>query len=196
MAAKPKNSIQKPVRERVVDASLVLAAQLGWDHVTLQDIAGEAKVSLPELCDLYEDKDDIIVSLGRSIDRQTLEAYGEASLEEPEKDRLFGILMERFDVLNRHRTGIVAMLSGLRTNPKQAIISLPHLGRSMAWMLEGAMIDTNGVKGALRIAGLSLVYLNVLRTWMEDETEDLSKTMAALDKNLGRAEQFARSFAL
>lgn len=45
--------------------------------------------------------------------------------------------------------------------------------------------------GILKTKGLSLVYLNTVRVWLRDETPDLSKTMAALDKNLQRADQAA-----
>jgi len=107
---------------------------------------------------------------------------------------LFDILMERFDVLNDHRDGIVAILESFKMDPKQAVISLPHLCRSMTWMMEAAGMNTNGFVGAAKVAGLSVVYLNVVRVWKNDSTEDMSKTMAALDKSLGRAEQCANTF--
>jgi hypothetical protein len=66
----------------------------------------------------------------------------------------------------------------------------------MSWVLEAAGMDTSGIKGAIRVAGLGGIYLNVLRTWMEDDSADLGRTMAALDKNLSRAEQIANNFML
>jgi hypothetical protein len=35
---------------------------------------------------------------------------------------------------------------------------------------------------------LTALYLYTVRTWIEDDSEDMAKTMAALDKNLERAE--------
>ena len=104
--------------------------------------------------------------------------------------------MERFDVIGDDHEAVVSILKSFRMDPKQAVISLPHLGRSMSWTLEAAGIETSGMKGAIRVAGLTGIYINVLRTWIEDDSEDLSKTMAALDRNLLRAEQFANSFML
>jgi hypothetical protein len=42
------------------------------------------------------------------------------------------------------------------------------------------------------VKGLSVVYLSVLRVWLQDETADQSKTMAALDRALRQGEQILR----
>ena len=66
----------------------------------------------------------------------------------------------------------------------------------MAWMLEAAGMDTNGMRGAIKIAGLTGVYVYALKAWVGDESEGLAKTMAALDRGLNRAEQAANTFML
>lgn len=195
-AAKPQKLNAKPVRERAVDAALSLAAMMPWEMVTLADIAGEADTTLAELSDYFDDKSDLLVIYGRRIDKKVLENVGAASPDENTRDRLFEILMERFDIIGEDRDAVVSILKSFRLDPKQAVISLPHLGRSMSWVLEAAGIETSGIKGAIRVAGLTAIYLNVLRAWIDDESEDLPKTMAALDRNLQRAEQFANSFML
>ncbi len=192
MAKKPV----KNVKEAAVKAALTLAAQKGWNNVSLREVAKKAKIALPELHEHFGDRLDIIAAWGRLLDRQVLNETGEIDLSFPARDRLFDILMARFDALNENRDGAKAILRSLRTDPKQAVIALPHLGRSMSWMLEAAGIETSGVKGALKIAGLAAVYLKSLWVWCDDESPDMSKTMAALDKNLGRAAQWADSFGV
>lgn len=200
MAAKKGKSPQKtaplPLKERAVAGALDLASRMGWDMITMTDIADKAHVSLAELSELFDDKTDVLVAYGRQIDRKVLESFAEPDPSMSERDRLFDILMERFDVLEGNREAVVSILKSFTLDPKQAVISLPHLGRSMAWMLEAAGIDTNGIKGAIRVAGLTVVYLNATRHWMKDESADLAKTMAALDKSLNRAEQVAGTFML
>jgi hypothetical protein len=41
----------------------------------------------------------------------------------------------------------------------------------------------------VRIQGAALVFLRTLDTWFEDEGEDLARTMARLDKELGQGER-------
>lgn len=195
-AVKPQKLNAKPVKERAVDAALSLAAIMPWEMVTMSEIADEADVTLAELSDYFDDKSDILAAYGRRIDRQVLEIVGTASPDENQRDRLFDILMERFDVIGENREAIVSILKSFRLDPKQAVISLPHLGRSMSWTLEAAGMDTSGIKGAIRLAGLTGVYMNVLRVWIADDSQDLSKTMAVLDRSLGRAERAASSFGL
>ena len=182
------------IKDKAVKAALKLAAEKGWEHVSLRDIGDEAGIPLAELHDYFEDRLDILTALGRMIDRKTLENSGQGEAGISHRDRLFDILMERFDVLNEHRDGITAILRTFKCDPKQAIISLPHLCRSMSWMLDAAGIETSGIKGVARIAGLTGLYLKTLWVWMDDVSEDMAKTMAALDKNLERAERMANSF--
>jgi ubiquinone biosynthesis protein COQ9 len=193
MAVKAK---KKLTRDDIALKTLALAGRLGWANLTLNDIAAEHKISLAELHEQFEDKADILAAFGRIIDREVLENIGAPEPEISPRDRLFDILMERFDVLNEYRPGVAAVLDSFLLDPKQALLSAPHLCRSMNWMLEAAGIDANGARGALKIMGLVALYLKVLKTWKEDESEDLSKTMAALDKDLSRAESLANALAL
>lgn len=188
-AKKGKVTPIKPVKERAVAAALDLSARMGWDMITLGDIADKAHCSLAELSEVFDDKGDILIAYERMVDKKLLEAFAEPDLSSPERDRLFDILMERFDILNDQRTAMQSVLKTIMLDPKQAVIGMPHLGRSMAWVLEAAGIDSSGVRGAIRVAGLAAVYLYALRAWSKDDSDDLSKTMAALDRGLNRAEQ-------
>lgn len=188
MAAK-KDKATVPLKERAVLAALDLAARMGWDMVTMADIADKARCGLAELSELFDDKGDILIAYERMVDKKLLESCAQADLSSPERDRLFDILMERFDILNENRAAMCSVLKSVLTDPAKAVTGLPHLARSMAWALEAAAIDSSGMRGALRIAGLGAVYLYALRAWSKDDSGDLSKTMAALDRGLGRAEQ-------
>ena len=90
--------------------------------------------------------------------------------------------------LNTHRTGVLAILDEFKGDPKQAVIVLPHLGRSMTRMLELSGMETRGIRGALRVAGLSALYVRTLHVWMQDESADMARVMATLDRDLKRAE--------
>jgi len=177
--------------DAIVRAAFDLAARLGWRHVTLADIAGEAKLGLAELYAAYPSKDAILAAHTRAIDAQVL-AGAEAPLEEESvKDRLFDALMRRFDAMKPQRDGIAAILRDGAEGPVSMLCGAARLLRSMAWTLESVGVSASGPAGALKAKGLLAVYLGTLRVWLRDDTQDLSRTMAALDKRLARAEQFA-----
>ena len=180
-------------KEDLVMATLQLSEQLGWEHVRLSDIADEAGITLAELHGHFADKVDILCAFGRMIDARVLEDL-DVDLSASPRERLFDVLMDRYEILNDYRAGLVTILHAFRYEPKHALISMPYLCKSMNWMLEASGIDTNGIKGMLKIAGLMAIYVKVLKVWAEDESPDLAKVMAALDKDLGRAESAANSF--
>ena len=178
-------------KESAVQAALRLAALQGWENTTMRDIGLESGLSLAVLYDYFDDKNDIMAAYGRALDRQVLESFSDIDPETPLRDRLFDILMEHYDLMNQDRAALVNIFNSFRLDPKQVVIALPHLGASMARMLEAAGIDTGGLRGAARVLGLQVIYLWVLRTWIADESPDLTKTMASLDKSLTRADSLA-----
>jgi len=178
--------------ERLVDAALKLAAERPWSQVTLGEIATEAGLSLAELHEAAPSKSHVIRAFLKRIDAAVL-AGPAPDLSEPARDRLFDVLMRRFDALKPHRAAVASIVDGLSRDPVQALCGWPALLRSMSWMLEAAGLDAAGLKGALRARGLAMVWLTSLRTFLTDESEDLSATMAALDRALKRAEPFGRA---
>jgi hypothetical protein len=117
---------------------------------------------------------------------------GAADPEEAPRDRLFDVLMRRFDALQARRAGTVAILRALPFDPASVARLLPRLARSLVWMLESAGVSTIGLPGALRVKALGVVYLYALRAWVDDDTPDMARTMAALDRALRNAERLAR----
>jgi len=175
----------------IVQAAFALAARLRWRHVTLADIAEEAKVGLAELYHAYPSKDAILAAYTSAIDEMVLAGVEPPEEEESVKDRLFDALMRRFDAMKPQRDGIAAILRDGAEGPVSMLCGAARLLRSMAWTLESVGVSASGPAGAIKTKGLFAVYLGTLRVWLRDDTEDLSRTMAALDKRLARAEQFA-----
>ena len=65
--------------------------------------------------------------------------------------------------------------------------------RSMIWMLEKAGVSSAGLKGRVRAAGLNAIMLSAIRVWLKDDSEDMSATMARLDRDLARADKLVQS---
>ncbi|MAF98725.1 MAG: TetR family transcriptional regulator [Micavibrio sp.] len=193
MSKKTKENL----KDHIAIIAMALSGEIGWAHVSMAEIAEKAGLTLAELYDVVDDRSDILTLVGRLIDRKVLENMeGALDNETPARDRLFDIMMERFDVLNEYRGGILTVLESFHYDPKQAVISCPHLCRSMSWMLEAAGIEVSGIKGAMKVAGLTALYIKTLRVWRSDESVDMAKVMAALDKDLGRVEGLALRFGL
>ena len=185
----------RKAQDRVVaEAALGLAAERGWRDVSLHDIALRTNVSLSELYKNYLSKESILDRFLRAIDEEVLCGLDEEDAKETPRDRLFDILMRRFDALAPYKKGIAAVLKDVICDPTAFGLGACRSFLSMTWMLEGAGISTTGLHGVLRVKGLSAIYFAVLQVWLGDATEDQGKTMAALDRWLTRAEKIETQF--
>lgn len=183
MFEKSENDIQANVIKRALE----LSGEKNWANISIGDIAYDLNISKSEMNKFFKDKDDILYALGKYIDRKLMDVV-DIDEDEPIKDRLFEVLMERFDVLNEYRDGFKSIISSMKCDPRAAVISFPHIGKSMSFMFELAKVEISGIKGAIKIAGLTAIYLNSIRVWMNDDSSDMAKTMACLDTGLSKAE--------
>jgi AcrR family transcriptional regulator len=180
--------------DRLIDAALTLAAERGWREVAMADIAKAAKVPLSKVYPLFASRQAILAAYARRVDAAVLaeeEADAEALAGSSARDRLFDVMMRRFDIMRPHRLAIANIAHDGLSTPLRALAGMPQLLRSMAWMLEAAAIPTDGLTGLLRVKGLAWIYLASLRVWLRDDSSDLARTMAALDGYLRRVEWLA-----
>ena len=176
----------------IVTAAIDLAAERGWRDLTLAEISAGSGVTLPQLYRHFPSKSAILDGFARLVDESML-ADGPADSADTPRDRLFDLLMRRFDVLQAHRGGLTAISREMRRDPIGSLMHLPQLERSMRWTLEAAGLDTGGILGLARVRVLGLLYLSVVRVWLRDDTTDMARTMKALDSRLGQLEQLANT---
>jgi hypothetical protein len=174
--------------EALVRAAFELAGETGWRSFRVAEAARRAGLPLDRTRLRFPGSWAVLLRFGRLADAAALR---HAPAEGPVRDRLFDILMQRFEFLQAHRGGVLALLRLLPCAPPLALLLHRTTRRSMGWMLEGAEISAGGIDGRLRANGLEAVWLWTLRAWQRDESEDLSATMSALDKALTRAEGLA-----
>lgn len=163
-------------------------AEKGWRRATVAEAARAAALPPARARERFPGRNAVLLKFGRMADQAAL---ADSASEGAVRDRLFDLLMRRFDVLQAHRAGVVTLLHALPANPPVALLLACATRRSMRWMLEGAGSSALGLRGELRLRGLIGVWLWTLRAWERDESADLSGTMAALDAALRRAERLA-----
>lgn len=170
------------------------AALRGWADVSLVEAAREAGLELPRMRARFPGLGAVLMRFGVLADQRALAGAGTdaATLGSP-RERLFDMVMNRFEALQAHRGGVMALLAGLRTDPAASLLLYGATLRSMKWLLEGAGVPASGLTGGLRVHGLMAIWLYALRAWERDESADLSGTMAAVDRGLDRALQAERS---
>jgi AcrR family transcriptional regulator len=183
--ATPTEATGEP-RDRIIDALMRLAAENDFSAIGLADVAAEAEVPLSTLRRNFDGKVGILAAFSRRIDEQVLDkgpAEGEGA-----RDRLFEVLMRRFEALVPYRGALRRIIRSARRDLRFARALHRIAKRSQMWMLVGADIHKSGLIGRLAIEGTVLAYSDVLSVFLDDD-EDLARTMARLDHSLRRGER-------
>ena len=183
-----KNKVS-PLHDKIAIAALHLAATHAWDKVTLEQIAKRAKISPEKLRAATPSKQAVVQAIISRVDAMLEKSFAKTAPTGTPRERLFEVIMARLDQLQKDRAGITSILKETKANPSSGAPMLPAVAGSMKSVLQLADIETGLPLYPAIIAGLGVVYALTLCTWMRDETRDISKTMAALDRSLAQAER-------
>jgi AcrR family transcriptional regulator len=193
MARKPaREKASAPVpptgsdRERIIAALMALLAETSFEKISLAEVAARVGVSLGTLRGEFGSTLAILGAFTKTIDRQVLDG-GEGDMnEEPARERLFDVLMRRIELLAPHKDALRSLLRSVTCNPGLAVALNAMAVRSQQWMLAAADIRSSGPRGMLRAQALAVLFARVLRVYVNDDDEGHARTMAMLDRELGR----------
>ena len=179
----------------IIDAALALAAERSYLSVGLADIATKAGVSLGALRARYDGRIGILEAFARLIDERMLAGHDGSSAAETPRDRLFEVMMRRFDCLAPYRPGLRGLRRVALSDPIFAGVLNRIAVGSARWTLASAGIEPGGpfapIRSLARAQVLALITASVVPTFLEDDEAGLPKTMAALDKALHRLDRLA-----
>jgi AcrR family transcriptional regulator len=164
-------------------------ATLGWRGLTFTDIVATSGVPLADAYRVYQSKMGVLLGVIGATDRSLLESLDQEPLDGSPRDRLFDLIMRRFDQHSEHKAAFSALLRDLRHHPLEALCVTARVERSMALLLDLAGVPGSGLRGLLRVKALGALYLHVFGRWLKDDSADSAATMALLDKRLEQAER-------
>ena len=192
MAGKKKKrqaTAQKDLADQLIKAAFKRVEEHGWRRLTLYDVSQDADLTMDQVLAVFPNKAALLKAYVQRVDHQALNGF-EAEDEDSTRDRLFDLMMRRFDEMDADKAALKTIALEACCDPNTICVSSCGLFHSMRKVLAKAEVRTSGLHGKLKIKGLSLIFLATFRTWLRDDTEDMSKTMAELDRRLGQAEAF------
>lgn len=187
--------ITAPSDRHLVEALFRVVAAHGWRGVSVTRLVAESGLPAAELLARYPSRLGLLRSFGEVVMEEVAAGTVPDQGGTP-RDRLFDVLMRGLDALAPYKQGLARLMREMLTDAVLAGAMAPIFQRSMEHMLDLAEIESSGLKGRLRAAGLTAVWIRTVHVWSKDTSEELGPTMAALDRALERAEQAARSFGL
>ena len=180
-------SLDPALRRDLARAALSLAAEGMWREVTLARLAQATGRPLADLygASLGEALDCVEEAFDRAI-ADNIEAFDPA---QSVRDRLFELIMRRFEAMEPHRAAVLAMEQGMDRDPTLLAAAHQRHVRCARWVLALAGLEADGMTGQARAQGLGVIIGQARAAWRGDDAGDFAKTMASLDKNLRRAEE-------
>jgi AcrR family transcriptional regulator len=106
----PAPAAPRDDREKIIAAFLALLADQPFEAIGFADIAEKAGVSLPQLRGEFSSTLAILAAHIKAIDRTVLAADLSDMDEEPERERLFDVLMRRLEALAPYRDAVRSLI--------------------------------------------------------------------------------------
>ena len=182
-------SLHTTLLKALGEAALALCAEKSWADVGLLSLCQQAGQSLSACAEAGITRFSVVEYLDQMLDRAMLEASVYIEEEASTRDRLFDVLMARFDAMQDQRAAWVSILEADTQEPVAGFARAARRLRTAAWALEAVGISTDSLKAAARVLGLARRLRLAEALWLKDDA-DLSKTMAGLDQTLRESEDW------
>lgn len=175
------------IRRDLARAALSLAAATPWRELTLPRLA---HATARPISDFYgASLGDAVDCVEEAFDRAIADNMDALDPAQSVRDRLFELVMRRFEAMEPHRAAVLAMEQGYDRDPVLMAAAHQRHVRCARWVLALAGLEADGMTGQARAQGLGVIIGQARAAWRGDDAGDFAKTMASLDKNLRRAEE-------
>jgi hypothetical protein len=178
-----------PILTKLAQAALEQAAQKPWAEVSLSQLCVAADVTLADCARDSVTKAHVAEKLDTDLDQAMLSGAAELDDTQSVRDRLFDVVMGRFDGMEYNRAAWQSILCGERGDALAMFARQARRVRGAGWALEACGVTATDLRGAGRAIGLARILRNCESVWREDGP-DLAKTMARLDQDLRKGEAF------
>ncbi len=175
----------------VLSGWMTVIGRDGWTAARIDAAAAAAGLTTGTVAATLPDRWAALAAFGAALDVAALAEAG-SDRDASVRDRLFAILMARFDAAQDQRAAVQVLAAAAARDPGLAAFMALALPRSVARLAEAAGVATDGLTGLLRVQALTVLVLAVTRVWLADDSVDLAATMKALDERLMQAEGWAR----
>ena len=176
--------------QRIVDVSVGLAEEVGWDGVRLREVAARLGISLGELQSWHRDLDAVADAWFARAWQAMLAPAPENFTAMPADARLHLMMMRWFDAMAPHREVTCQMLKGklYPSHPHHWVPMIFNLSRTIHWLRDAALLDAGGRRRQIEEIGLTALFLATLAVWQRDQTPGQERTRTFLRRRFAKAD--------
>tara|TARA_Y100001978_G_C23606737_1_gene391534 strand:- start:380 stop:964 length:585 start_codon:yes stop_codon:yes gene_type:complete len=167
----------------------------GWENFNFNEFSREYKIPIVKIRHFFVNKNQIITKFSKMIDFYVEQKISADDINMSSiKDNLFELIMLRFEEMEDYKISLRIITQSLANNPLLLSRVSKNILNSLDFYLELSQGYDRSSLDLFKKNILFLVYSYCFNVWLNDNTPDLSSTMAELDKLLSMAENFSKKF--
>ena len=179
----------------LIKSSFKIIEESGWKSFSFQKLSYSEKVPIDEIKKFFKSEISILDEFSKMIDIKVeknfdYEELGSTSV----KDNLFELIMLRLEFMQPYRNALKSIKSNFRSDPLIAKSVAKNVMNSLDFYLELTKAFNDSFLDIFKKKSIFLIYSYIFNIWLEDNSEELSKTMSELDKLLTFSEKIALNF--
>ncbi len=180
---------KRSAQDKLVTAALSTIEKDGWQGLSLTQLARQSNIPVETVFQLCPDKHALLKLIGASINIAAVKRMTEPGDNEPARDRAFDAILIVFEAMASYKPALAVISQETRGDPTTWFDVAPVFVRSAEWIADNAKLPTNGLRGFATTRAIAALLVETLGVWLTDG-EDLSKTMAHVDRRLRSAESW------
>ena len=179
----------------LVKSSFNLIEKSGWKSFSLQILSETEKIPINEIKIFFKSEITILDEFSKMIDIKVEKSFDYEELTNTSvKDNLFELIMLRLEYMQPYRNALKSIKSSFKSDPLVAKSVAKNVMNSLDFYLELTNAFNDSFLDIFKKKSIFLIYSYIFMIWLEDDSDELSKTMSELDKLLTFSEKIALDF--
>ena len=179
----------------LVKSSFNIIEKSGWKSFSLQKLSYAEKIPINEIKIFFKSEITILDEFSKMIDIKVEKSFDYEELTKTSvKDNLFELIMLRLEFMQPYRNALKNIKNSFKSDPLVAKSVAKNVMNSLDFYLELTNAFHDSFLDIFKKKSIFLIYSYIFMIWLEDDSDELSKTMSELDKLLTFSEKIAINF--
>ena len=179
----------------LINKAFKMIEKIGWKSFSFEKLAEEEKISVLDVNKVLKTKTILLREFSLMIDSSVEKNFDLKDLENSStKDNLFELIMLRLELMTPYKKALYNIIDAF----KKDLSAYKTVSCSILNSLDFYLELTNSYDGSffdgLKKNTLLIIYARTFMTWMNDNSDEMTKTMSELDKMLSFAERATKTF--
>ena len=179
----------------LVKSSFNIIEKSGWKSFSLQKLSDTEKIPINEIKIFFKSEVTILDEFSKMIDIKVEKSFDFEELTSTSvKDNLFELIMLRLEFMQPYRNALKSIKNSFKSDPQVAKSVAKNVMNSLDFYLELTNAFNDSFLDIFKKKSIFLIYSYIFMIWLEDDSDELSKTMSELDRLLTFSEKIALDF--